>query len=435
VEEDMPTSLREVAEQAKRDKGRRFTNLNTMLNEEFLIESFKLLKKKAAAGVDGKSVKEYGAKLEANVARLVETLKKGQYHARLVRRKYIKKPNGKMRPLGILTVEDKLLQAAVARILGAIYEQDFTQASYGYRPRRGAQTAVKELTYRLQHGKNGYVVEADIKGFFDHINHETLLEMLNLRIGDGPIKQLIRRWLTARILEEDGTVIKPIEGTPQGGVISPILANIYLHYVLDLWFEKVAQSCEGETSLIRYADDFVAVFQYRRDAEKYLRALGERLKKFGLELAIEKTRIVSFSRFRKEEKSSFNFLGIEFRWGESRNGKDIIKRRTDRSRFRRAVEAITNWCKTNRSLPTRKQAEKMRQKLYGHYNYYGIIGNYLGLKQFYSATMRAWHKWLNRRSQRKSLNWKQFEKMIERYRIPKPRIVEQRIVQLSLPLA
>ena len=421
----MPTSLKEIAKQAEQDPKRRFTNLHQHLNRELLIDSFRRLNKRAARGVDGVSAARYGEGLEANVADLLRRVRQGTYRARLVRRRYIQKSNGKLRPLGIPTIEDKLLQLAVGRILSAVYEQDFLPTSYGYRPKRGAKEAICRLTDEVGK-KYSYVVEADIKGFFDHLDHEWLLRMLNLRIGDGVVKRLIRKWLKAGILMEDGSVERPEEGTPQGGVISPILANVYLHYALDLWFEKVIRRhCQGEAYLIRYADDFVALFRYKQDAEMFYQTLGARLGKFNLTLAEEKTRIISFSRFRKYERTSFIFLGVEFRWGTSRNNKDIIKRCTSRKKMQRAFAEFTEWCRENRNQRIRKQAAEVTLKLKGHYNYFGLAGNYRCLAQYFSATMRIWYRWLNRRSQRRSYNWAEFTRMTQVYEIPRPRITEQ----------
>lgn len=428
----MQTSLKGIAEQAKKDKRYRFTNLSQMLTYEFLVENFRILNKKAATGIDGVTHQEYAKGLKQNIINLLERVRTGNYRARFIRRKYIKKQNGKLRPLGIPTIEDKLLQAAVAQILGAIYEQDFSKASYGYRPGRGPKQAIRDITDQLKE-KYSYVVEADIKGFFDHLNHEWLMKMLDLRVGDGTFKRLIKKWLKAGVVAEDGNIFKPVEGTPQGGVISPILANVYLHYVLDLWFEKaIKKNCDGESYLIRFADDFVALFRYARDAEMFNRKLRERLAKFSLELAEEKTRIVSFSRFRKYEKTSFSFLGIEFRWGVSNSGKDIIKRRTDRKRLQRAFTEITEWCRENRHQRIRRQVETMKQKLRGHYNYYGIAGNSKGIQQFFDGVMRIWYRWLNRRSQHRSYTWKGFKEMAKEYGIPKPRVVEQWWIKSSV---
>jgi RNA-directed DNA polymerase len=425
VEKDMPTSLRGIANQAKTDKRYRFTNLSQLLTYEYLVENFMLLNKKAATGIDRISHREYAKTITTSITKLIERVKAGKYRARFVRRKYIEKANGKLRPLGIPTIEDKLLQAAVSRILSEIYEQDFIESSYGYRKGRGPREAIRALTDQLRK-QYSYVVEADIKGFFEHLDHEWLMKMLDLRVGDGTIKRLIRKWLKAGVVAEDGQVFKPVEGTPQGGVISPILANVYLHYVLDLWFEKeIKPRCEGEAYYIRFADDFVALFRYKKDAEIFYNKLAKRLKKFGLELAEDKTRIISFSRFRKYEKTSFSFLGIEFRWGVSNNGKDVIKRRTDRNRLKRAFVEITQWCRENRHQRIRKQTEVMKSKLQGHYNYYGIAGNHKAIRQFYDGAMRIWYKWLNRRSQHRSHTWQEFKAMIKQYEIPQPKVKEQ----------
>ena len=423
----MQTSLRAIAEQARENKKYRFTNLSKLLTKGLLKECFGQLNKKAATGVDGVTYKEYARNLDENLTNLLERVKTQKYRARIVRRHYIKKANGKMRPLGIPVLEDRLLQAAVARILAAIYEEDFTETSYGYRPNRGAKDAVRELTKQVRE-KISYVVEADIKGFFDHLDHRWLMKMLDLRIGDGSIKKLIWKWLKARALEEGKIILKPVEGTPQGGVISPILANIYLHYALDLWFQEVIKKNsrrQEDAYLIRYADDFVALFRFAEDARSFYKQLGKRLGKFRLELAEEKTRIVSFSRFRKYEKSSFSFLGIEFRWGLNSHGKDDIKRRTDRKRLKRAIAEIAEWCKENRHQRIGKQAATIKAKLQGHYNYYGIAGNKESLKQFYEGVKRIWYKWLNRRSQRRSYTWKEYHKMLECHNIPTPKTTKK----------
>lgn len=323
------TSLRGIAKKAKENKTHRFGNLYKLLNDEALHEAFHDLKKKAAAGIDKITAKEYAEELESNLGKAVEQLKSKQYRAKLVRRVYIDKGNGKKRPLGIPAVSDKIIQRAAARILEAIYEQEFSKNSYGYRPHTGAQKAVKDITHELNFGRYSYIVEADIRGFFDAIDHDWLIRMLELCIADKAFLNVIKKWLKAGVLDTDGRVKHPITGCPQGGIISPILANIYLHYALDLWFEKrVTQSCKGMNYICRYADDFVCAFQYKQDAAQFYREIGKRLGKFGLELAQEKTNIISFSRFRKEENTKFELLGFEFRWGVSYRGKDIIKRRT-----------------------------------------------------------------------------------------------------------
>lgn len=404
-----------------------------MLNEEYLKDSWRYLNKTASNGIDGVSAKDYEQNLEENIEGLVERLKRKNYKAKLVRRQYIPKGNGKMRPLGILTVEDKLLQTAVARILQAIYEQDFQESSFGYRPGKGAKDAVKELTYQLQYGWYGYVVEADIKGFFDNINHDWLIRMLEQRVNDRPFLGLIKKWLKAGILDTDGKILNPLTGTPQGGIVSPVLANIYLHYVLDLWFEKlVKKRFKGECSLCRYADDFVCSFQYKKEALQFYRELPKRFSKFGLRLAKDKTQVMSFSKFRMEEKTSFNFLGFEFRWGKNRKGKAQIKRRTSRCKLRKSLANFTEWCKQIRKIGLKKLLKKLNPKLRGYYNYYGVIGNYASLKEFTYQAKRILLKWINRRGQRKSYNWKGFETMLKHHNIIKPRITEKRNYQLTL---
>ena len=284
-----------------------------MINGPMLYRCWQRIRKNAAYGVDKVSAEEYGKHLLGNIRQLVDRLKRKSYRARLIRRHYIPKGNGKMRPLGIPVVEDKLLQLAVVEILQAIYEQDFLRCSYGYRPKVGALDAVDKLTIKLQFGRYGRVVEADIKGFFDNIDHERLLKMLEERIDDKALLQLIGKWLKAGVLDTNGEVLHPAAGTPQGGIVSPILANIYLHYCLDEWFQHVVKKhCRGEACLIRYADDFVCAFEREGDAERFYQVLGKRLEKFGLELSAEKTRVIAFDRGQSEQEG-FEFLGFEFR--------------------------------------------------------------------------------------------------------------------------
>jgi len=292
------TSLRGIANKAAKQQKHRFGNLYELLNEENLRWCWQFLRKEAAPGIDRMDYAEYQAELASNIHDLVDRLKGKRYRARLVRRHYIPKPNGKLRPLGIPTTEDKLLQLAVAKILEAIYEQDFLDCSYGYRPGRSPLDAVRHLTDELQYGRYCWIVEADIKGFFDNIDHDWMLRMLGERIDDKSFLRLIQKWLKAGILDTDGEVIHPATGTPQGGIVSPILANLYLHYALDLWFEtKIKPGCRGSALLIRFADDFVCAFQDRKDAELFMEGLGTRLGKFGLETAPDKTRLLRFCRY------------------------------------------------------------------------------------------------------------------------------------------
>ena len=418
------TFLRGIAEKAKSQPKYRFRNLYGMIDEELLRDSWRDIRKDAAYGVDEVSAQEYEQNLEENIRRLVDRLKRKGYRAKLVRRHYIPKENGKLRPLGIPAVEDKLLQLAVTRILTAIYEQDFLRCSYGYRPRIGALDAVDKLTIKLQFGGYNWVVEADIRGFYDNIDHQWMIRMLEERIEDRSLLRLIKKWLKAGVLDTDGKVLHPETGTPQGGIVSPILANVYLHYALDLWFEKVVKrQCRGEACLIRYADDFVCAFERREDAERFYKMLGQRLGKFGLELSLEKTRVIPFSRQQPAGKNSFEFLGFEFRWGKDRAGKDHVERRTSRKKLRSSLKRFTQWCRKNRNLRLRELFARLNAKLRGYYNYYGVNGNFASLEQFFYRAMGILKKWLNRRSQRRSYNWAGCRELIKHFKVERPRIV------------
>jgi len=327
------TSLQGIANKAAQDKTYRFRNLFGVLTAGFLLWCWDFINRRASAGVDRIDAIAYEDNLIGNIQQLAQQIKEGTYRAKLILRKYIPKAGGKLRPLGIPAIADKLLQLAVAKLLEAIYEQDFLPCSYGYRPRTSAHKAIKDLTSELKSGKYHVVVEADIKGFFNAINHDLLMDMLVRRIEDSPFLKLIRKWLKAGILETDGQVIHPLMGTPQGGSISPILANIYLHYVLDMWFEETVRThCTGHAYLCRYADDFVCAFQNGKDAQRFYQALIQRLASFGLEVAEDKTQIIEFSHCKARAKTKFDFLGFEFRWGVNRWGKPILKRRTSGDR-------------------------------------------------------------------------------------------------------
>lgn len=311
--------------------------------------------------------------------------------------------------------------------MSAIYEQDFVDCSYGYRPERGALDAVQDLTFDLQYGVYGYVVEADVKGFFDHMTHEWLLEMLSLRIDDRAFLNLIGKWLKAGILETDGAVIHPDTGTPQGGTVSSILANVYLHYALDLWFDRVVKSrCRGEALMYRYADDWVCAFRYRDDAERFYRVLPKRLEKFGLEVAPEKTRTMRFSRFHPSMRRRFTFVGFEFYWLEDRQGIPRVKRRTSRKKLRAACRRIKEWIKFNRHLPGREFFRRLSVRLRGHYQYYGVRGNSRSIDRFYEWAVECAFKWLNRRGGGRSFTWAKFTRVLDAVQLARPRITEVR---------
>ncbi len=420
----MPTSLQGIAKKAQSQKRYRFRNLYGMLKEELLTESWREIKKSAASGVDQISAQDYEQHLEGNIRDLVERLKQKRYRAKLVKRHYLPKGKGKLRPLGIPAVEDKLLQVAATRLLEAIYEQDFLPCSYGYRPGVGALEAVDDLTVKLQCGRYNYVVEADIKGFFDSMDHDWMIRMVEERIEDRAFLGLLRKWLRAGILDTTGAIIHPATGTPQGGVVSPVLSNVYLHYVLDLWFEKVIKpQCRGEACLLRYADDYICAFEYQAEAERFYAALGPRLEKFGLTRAAEKTRILPFRRQQPTGQGSFAFLGFEFRWGWDRAGKAHLKRRTARAKLRASLQRFTQWCKENRHRRLRMLFKQLNSKLRGYYHYYGVHGNSASLKQFFDGALRILLKWLNRRSQRHSYNWQGFTAILEHFKVERPRLV------------
>ena len=374
----------------------------------------------------GVTAAEYAQDLHANIQALAERLKTKRYRAQRVRRVYIPKDNGTERPLGIPALEDKLVQLACTKLLAAIYEQDFLACSYGYRAQRGALDAVRELTFDLQYGVYGYVVEADIEGFFDHLDHDWLLEMLKERIDDRAFLGLMRQWLKAGILETDGAVMHPETGTPQGGIVSPVLANVYLHHVLDLWFERVVKPyCRGEALLCRYADDWVCAFRYRDDAERFYRVLPKRLAKFGLQVAPEKTRCLRFSRFHPSRKRRFTFLGFEFYWMPDRQGVKRVKRRTARKKLQAACRRIKTWIRDHRHLPGREFFAGLNRRLRGHYHYYGVRGNSAALYRFFDRAIRCTFKWLNRRGgKRRSFHWATFVQALERMQVERPRITE-----------
>jgi len=422
----MQTSLQGIANKAKLKKEHRFENLFGMLNVQNAIDSWKLLNKKAAYGVDKVSAQEFEENLEQNVEELIKQVKEKRYRAKLIRRQYIPKPNGKLRGLGIPAISDKLLQKVVTLILEAIYEQDFLPSNYGYRPNRGPQDAVRDLSQELQFGPYSYIVEADIRAYFDSIEHPILLDMLKQRINDRPFLRLIEKWLKAGILDTDGKVIDPTTGVPQGGIVSPVMSNIYLHYALDLWFEQVVKKhCRGKAYLCRFADDFVCAFEYKEDAERFYKVLGQRLNKFGLELAEEKTKIINFDRFNKQERKSFEFLGFEYKWGVSRSDRTILKRRTAKKKLKNSIANITEWIKENRNTKLSMFFKQLNAKLRGYYNYYGIIGNYFSMQLLFYQVILMLKKWLNRRSQKPSYNWQGFNDMLKHYKIQKPRIIEK----------
>lgn len=429
--ESVETKLDRIAERARRDKRAQFSSLSHLLNEETLKESFQRLARDAAPGIDRVTKDMYAEQLDENLADVVDRLKRRAYQPQMVRRKYIAKDgSSKMRPLGIPVTEDKLVQDGITRILERIYEQDFMDFSYGFRPERGCHDALKELNRIIMRQKVNYVVDADIRGFFDNVDHDWMMKFLRHRVTDTPMLQLIRRFLKAGILE-DGQRRATEEGVPQGGTCSPLLANVYLHYTLDLWFDRVfARTCRGEAYLVRYADDFVACFQYKDDAERFYEALQVRLAKFKLEVAMEKTRIIAFGRFAakqaksegKSKPDTFDFLGFTHYCGLSRSGRFCLKQRTSRKKARAKLKAFYAWLSENRHLPLTELWPLVNAKLRGHYQYYGITHNFACIRTFYYRVTVFCFKWLNRRGQKKSFTWPEFSRMLKRYPLAKPRI-------------
>ncbi len=429
--EAVQTKLNRIADRARKDSEAQFSSLMHLLNEEMLRESFKRLSGSAAPGIDKVNKEEYAENLEENIADLIERLKRRAYHPQPVRRKYIPKDGSdKMRPLGIPAIEDKLVQSALTRVLEQIYEQDFLDISYGFRPGRRCHDALKELDRIIMRQKVSYVVDADIRGFFDHVHHDWMMKFLGHRITDTPLLQLIERFLKAGIME-DGQWRATEEGVPQGGSISPMLANVYLHYALDQWFERIVKkNCRGEAFMARYADDFVVCFQYQDEAERFYQELQERLAKFELTVATEKTRIIEFGRYaadnakrRGEGKpATFTFLGFTHYCGVSRRGKFVLKRRTARKKYVAKVNAFADWIQKNRHKPLEELWPTIIAKLRGHYQYYGVSDNYACLKRYRQAIARLCFKWLNRRGQRDSFTWEKFKHMLEHYPLPQPRI-------------
>lgn len=344
----MQTSLHAIAQSAQRDKVKRFRSLYSFLNRVKLKEAYDHLNKRSAPGVDRMTYEEYGKNLEENLIDLETRLKEKRYHAKVVRRVNIPKGNGKTRPLGIPVLEDKLVQWVVREILQTLYEPLFYRFSHGYRPGHSARQAVEELWQELM-GKYRWVVEVDIRSFFDTIDHEWMIKMVEKRVNDKSIIWLIKQWLRAGIMMVDGTVENPEKGTPQGGIVSPILANIYLHYVLDDWYEKhVRLHSVSDVVLVRYADDFVAAFRFKEDADRFYKELPERFAKFGLTLSDEKTRKIRFTRFEKDKSKPFTFLGFIFFWSISHKGNDVVKVHTSGKKIHQTLQSIKQWVKENR---------------------------------------------------------------------------------------
>jgi len=427
------TKLNLIAEKAKENPELKFNALMHHINLDYLLVCFNNLENKKAPGVDNRTKESYSkAEITKVLTEKVKEIQTGKYRPQPVKRIYIKKENStKQRPLGLPTVVDKTIQLAIRNILEAMYEANFLEKSYGYRPKRGAHQALQAINHMIMQNKVNWIIDADIKGFFDNINHHWVMECLSQRIDDKRLKSLIFRFLKSGIIE-NGNIRATNKGTPQGGIISPILANIYLHYVLDIWFERVVKKeLKGEMKLIRYADDFIIGMQYQDQAQIFMKMLRERLAKFGLTLAEDKTKIIEFGRFAKENRKrkgqvkpeTFDFVGITHYCTTTRDGRYMLGVKTNKKRIRRAIKEMKDYLKKTRSFV--KQEDIWRviiSKANGHYNYYGISGNFNSIKQFHEQTIQLTYKWLNRRSQKKSYNWSSFQKYLEKYPLPKPKL-------------
>lgn len=398
---------------------------------DWMHEAYRLTRKRGAPGIDGVMGEEYATSLDANLRSLLDRAKDGDaYRAPPVRRVYIPKGNGELRPLGIPTFEDKILQRAIAMALENVYEQDFLACSYGFRPGRSAHDAVGHLKAGLFEMGSAVVVELDIQKYFEEVVHSQLQDILRKRIADGVVKRLVGKWLRAGVLEE-GRIVRRSSGTPQGGVISPLLANIYLHTVLDLWFvTDVQPTLQGSSFMVRYADDVVMVFRHIDDANRALVMLKERLAAFGLKVHPTKTRIIEFQRPPRggprniDDSGTFDFLGFTFYWGKSQRGNWVVKQKTVSNRLHRSLRAINVWLRSVRHAPVRRQHTLLQSKMRGHYQYFGVTGNYRSLHIFFQTVGQLWSKWLGRRSQR--VNSASIRQIQERFVLPRPRIVHWR---------
>jgi RNA-directed DNA polymerase len=424
------TKLQRVAKLSREAPGMVWTTLAHQIDGNFLREAYRRTRKDGAVGVDEKTAEEYGLELEANLESLVERLKSGTYQAPPVKRVHIPKGEGTAtRPIGIPTFEDKVLQRGVSMVLEAVYEQDFRNCSFGFRPGRSAHQALEVLRQGLMEIKGGWVLEVDIRKFFDTLNHGHLRSFLDQRVRDGVLRRVIDKWLKAGVLEEGG-ISYPELGSPQGGVISPLLANIYLHEVLDVWFEDVVKPrLRGSAFLVRYADDAVMVFSWERDAQRVMKVLAKRFAKYGLTLHPEKTRLIPFWRPRFSQGSSasrvprpgtFDFLGFTHYWGRSRHGAWVVKRKTAKDRFRQGLKRVAQWCRENRHQPLAAQHRRLILKLRGHYGYFGLPTNGRWLSRFRYGALLIWRRWLSRRSQRARLNWGRFAWLLRRFPLPEP---------------
>jgi RNA-directed DNA polymerase len=430
--EDLPNAMERIRHAACRDKRLQFTTLwHHVYNIEHLRKGYFSLKRNAAPGVDGETWRHYAEGLEENLRDLAGRLKRGAYRAKPVRRSYIPKPDGRQRPLGVTALEDKIVQRTMVEVLNGIYEPDFLGFSYGFRPGRSPHDALNALYGGIMTKRVSWVLDADIRGYFDAIDHQWLMKFIKHRIADKRVLRHIKKWLNAGVLE-DGALARSEEGVPQGGSISPLLANVCLHYVFDLWADQWrARHVCGDVIIVRFCDDFVVGFQYRKDAEGFLVELRERFLKFNLELHKGKTRLIEFGRFAAQNRKgrgegkpeTFDFLGFTHICGKTQNGKYTVLRHSVNKRIRAKLMEIKTELKRRLHHPVPAVGKWLRVVLLGHYRYYGIPGNIRKLEAICFHVSRLWYKALLRRSQRHWLNWKRMNRLIDRW-LPRPRIVQ-----------
>jgi RNA-directed DNA polymerase len=421
------TRLQRIAEQAQTRAEMVFTTLAHLIDVELLREAYHRTRKDSSPGVDGVTAQEYGAHLEANLSELHERLRKQQYYAPPVKRTYLEKEDGSKRPIGMPVFESKIVERAVVMLLAAVYEQDFYDCSYGFRAGRNPHQALRELRNRCAWGNINCVVDADVSGCFDNIPKGQLLAVIQQRVNDGGILRLIGKWLNAGVLDGE-ELFYPEKGTPQGGVISPMLANIYLHEVLDKWFEQDVKPCmKGQCFLIRFADDFVIGCELGSDAQRLMAVLPKRFGRYGLTIHPTKTKLVKFGRPKLQDdgkgNGTFDFLGFTHYWARGHKGTWVVKRKTAAKRLRRAGKRVWQWCQQHRHDPVREQSKTLGAKLRGHYQYYGIRSNYACLHMYYRQVQRAWRSWLARRGGKKRMTFQRFKELLVVFPLPPPRIV------------
>lgn len=419
-----------ISARAERDSVVQFTSLAHLLNAEFLKDCFLRLNRNKAVGIDNVSWRTYSENLDEKLDKLVSRMKRKSYKPLPAKRVYIPKNENEKRPLGLSAIENKIVESGIKRILESIYEVDFLDFSYGFRPKRSCHQALTKVNSLIMSKPVSYIVEADIKGFFDNVSHIELMTFLRIRISDSSLLHLIELFLKAGYVDE-GLLVRSDSGTPQGSILSPILANIFLHYVLDVWFETTVKShIRGFCDIVRYADDFLCVIQYSDDAQRIERGLKNRFRKYGLELHPTKSRTFSFGRFEQEKSqrqnrrsNSFDFLGFTHFCDTTRSGKFKLGRKTSGKKFRAKCKVLNLWLKSIRNkIKTKDWWKILRLKLFGHFQYYGISGNYISISKFYRRALFLTHKWLNCRSQKKSMNWERFYQYLDCYPLPKPKI-------------